>query len=185
LLKGHAHATLFNFNVGVCCSSRGWGLAANPLPGYWPQTSTATRLVERLSDCRGRVYYRANDGDVRGLTGGFMNPKNLEQGSVAQQNTNPKTIKEKRLIGLAIVIVCVGITIFDWRQTVSPSKFDIFIGLLSPFFTCLGLSILLYPGAKKYISDNTPESLLLGQKALLGAGLVSGILNWLFINGIL
>lgn len=113
-----------------------------------------------------------------------MNSKNLEQGSVAQQTVSSRNTKEKRLIGFAIVAVCVGVTIFDWTHPLYQSRFDIAIGFFSPFFICLGLSIFLYPSAKKYIPDNTPESLLLGQKALLGAGVVSGIVNWLLINGV-
>jgi hypothetical protein len=114
-----------------------------------------------------------------------MDSKNLEQGSAVQQTTNPRNRREKQLIGFAIVAVCVGVTIFDWTHPLNQSKFDIAVGFFSPFFICLGLSIFLYPSAKKYIPDNTPESLLLGQKALLGAGVVAGILNWLFINGVL
>ncbi len=110
-----------------------------------------------------------------------MNSQDLEQ-SAAQQNTLSKNVRQKRLTGLAMVIICIGVTFFDWAQESSSSKFDIFIGFLSPFFICLGLSIFLYPSAKKYIPDNTPGSLLLGQKVLLGAGVVSGILNWLLIN---
>jgi hypothetical protein len=115
-----------------------------------------------------------------------MNPQDLEQ--PAQQNTLSKNVSknvsQKRLIGLAMVVICIGVTIFDWTQESSSSKFDVFIGFLSPFFTCLGLSILLYPNAKKYIPDKTPGSLLLGQKVLLGAGVVSGIFNWLLLNNV-
>jgi hypothetical protein len=110
-----------------------------------------------------------------------MNPHDLDQ-SVTQQKTPQKSVSQKRLIGLAMVVICIGVTIFDWTQESSSSKFDIFIGFLSPFFVCLGLSIFLYPNAKKYIPDNTPGSLLLSQKVLLGAGVVSGIINWLLLN---
>jgi hypothetical protein len=110
-----------------------------------------------------------------------MNSRDIEQ-SATQRNAPTRSVRQKRLIGLAMVVICIGVTILDWTQESSSSRFDIFIGFLSPFFVCLGLSIFLYPSAKKYIPDKTPGSLLLGQKILLGAGVVSGILNWLLLN---
>jgi hypothetical protein len=71
-----------------------------------------------------------------------MNPQDLEQ-SAAQQHTPQKSVSQKRLIGLAIVVICIAVTFFDWTQETSSSRFDIFIGFLSPFFVCLAFHFSL------------------------------------------
>jgi hypothetical protein len=185
-LKGSSYATFCNFIVDVCRSSRDWSFAANPLPNDWPQTSAATCLVERLSDCRGRVYSRANDRDVRELKGDFMNSESSKPLQQAENNSaesnqmttqpqplDPATAKRnKRGFGLLMIAAGVFLLWMNWNSSRSSGTYWPMASVLAPTVIGIGCSILLFPDKKTH-------------NALGFVGFLLGIVNWLFISGTL
>lgn len=96
-----------------------------------------------------------------------------------------------RLGGLLVMLIGVLGNAYNWHQVLNAGQFFAKASIIFPFFAFLGLSIIIYPMTKeerisKFGSDQIPLSgLPRGQKILAGTGLLIGIVQWLWLEGLI
>lgn len=120
----------------------------------------------------------------------FFCLENLTDPSVSLFMTFFSELNKIRLGGLLILLIGVLGNIYNWYQVLNTGKFFVKASILFPFFALLGLSIILYPMTKeeriaKFGTEQIPLSgYPLGQKILVGLGLLIGILQWVWLQGL-
>lgn len=94
-----------------------------------------------------------------------------------------------RLIGLMIFVIGAGGTGYMWYSVLTEGVYWDKASFLFPFFTFLGLSLIIYPISKeeslaKYGSPQIPwKHIPIGQKILIALGVLAGIVQWAFFSG--
>ncbi|HMV43704.1 MAG TPA: hypothetical protein PLS71_06795 [Leptospiraceae bacterium] len=95
-----------------------------------------------------------------------------------------------RLAGFAIMLIGILGNSYNWYQVLHSGVFFEKACILFPLFAFLGLSIVIYPMSKedrisRFGTDQIPISAYpFGQKVLVGLGLLIGILQWLWLKGL-
>ncbi|HNF14896.1 MAG TPA: hypothetical protein PK453_14600 [Leptospiraceae bacterium] len=96
-----------------------------------------------------------------------------------------------RLGGLLIMLIGILGNVYNWVQVMNAGQFFEKASILFPFFAFLGLSVIIYPMTKeerlsRFGSDQIPlRGLPRGQKILVGAGLLIGIIQWLWFESMI
>lgn len=88
------------------------------------------------------------------------------------------------------MLIGVAGNIYNWHLFRTAGRFFDKESILFPFFAFLGLSVMIYPLTKeerisRFGKDQIPfRGLPAGQKILVGTGLIIGIVQWLWLEGL-
>lgn len=95
----------------------------------------------------------------------------------------------QRLIGLFVLLVAVGMFIYNWHSALTRGVYWEKASIAFPFFAFLGIAIFLFPITKaeclaKHGTEQLSWSVMrVQQKILIVVGAIAGIVNWAFISG--
>ncbi len=96
-----------------------------------------------------------------------------------------------RLFGVVAMFIGTSGTLYQWYVALTDKVYWVKASFLFPVFIFLGLSVILYPTSKaenlaKFGCEQMPlKHYPLGQKVLLGVGVILGTLNLALLSGIL
>jgi hypothetical protein len=96
---------------------------------------------------------------------------------------------KQRLVGLFILLVAVGMFIYNWHSALTEGVYWGKASIAFPFFAFLGIAIFLFPVTKEEcLAQHGTEQLSwsvmpVPQKILILIGAIAGIINWAFITG--
>lgn len=79
-----------------------------------------------------------------------------------------------RLFAVALIIVCVGLTYYNWQQLLGEGRYSMKLATFSPLGVLGGFFLLLFPG-KGGKPETTKDKLI--AMLVLGIGLAAGLLN--------
>jgi hypothetical protein len=115
----------------------------------------------------------------------------LGVGQELSEEQKAKAKRNTRFLGLFFTVCGLIGMIINWHSALTDGSYYIQASFLAPFGICMGLAVILFPtqlqkspdgkGLKKQSWQERP----LGQRVLIGVGVVLGVVNWLFISGTL
>lgn len=94
-----------------------------------------------------------------------------------------------RLIGFMMFAIGAGGTGYLWYSVLTKGVYWEKASFLFPFFAFLGISVILFPFSKEeslalYGTEQIPwKHIPVGQKVLVGLGVLAGIAQWAFFSG--
>ncbi|HEV7902606.1 MAG TPA: hypothetical protein VGO96_02100 [Pyrinomonadaceae bacterium] len=84
-----------------------------------------------------------------------------------------------RLMAIVIILVCVGLTYYNWQQLNTEGRYSMRLAAFGPLGVVGGLFLLLFPG-KGGKPETTRDKLV--ALLIFGAGLVAGLYNWFLMD---
>jgi len=84
-----------------------------------------------------------------------------------------------RLFGLALILLCAGLTYFGWRELISEGRYPLKVATFAPVGVVGGLFLLLFP-SKAGKPETTKDKILV--LLVLVIGLVAGLVNWYLMD---
>ncbi len=84
-----------------------------------------------------------------------------------------------RLFAVALILVCAGLTYYNWRQLASEGTYSLKLAAFGPVGLIGGIFILLFPG-KAGKPETTKDKLL--TLLVFGIGLAAGLCNWYLMD---
>ena len=84
-----------------------------------------------------------------------------------------------RLLGLGLIVLCAGLTYYNWSQLHSEGRYSLKMAAFGPVGVVGGLFVLLFPG-KGGKPETTRDKIIV--LLVFGVGVVAGLFNWYLMD---
>ena len=84
-----------------------------------------------------------------------------------------------RILALVIILVFLGLTIYNWRQLLQEGRYSLKLAAFGPFGVIGGLFILIFPSMAGKPTTTKEKIIVL---TVFAVGLVAGLINWYLMD---